>query len=277
MNRLLIKLYTIIPNKIKHFVGNISWLSVIRNLLLKQHGIYRETHAFITRSYENYLVDFEFYGSIKDVAKASKGGIENTLLKNSFKLINTYIKHQDDCVIFDIGANFGYLSLVWGTSICSKNGRLYAFEPNLNVYSTFKKSIGENNLSKIIKAEQKAVGFKNKTIELYLDNTTSNVEKNPNSNNTVLVDMVSLDSYFKQNKIDKCDLIKIDVDGIEYNILIGSIKTILNFKPIVIVETNNDIRIIEFFKNHNYKILNMKLEEYLVTDEIPLNIFCLPN
>ena len=55
----------------------------------------------------------------------------------------------------------------------------------------------------------------------------------------------------------------------------GSQELIKKAQPIFIVETNNDNRIIEFFKEQDYSILNMKLKP-ISEGEIPVNVFCLP-
>ena len=91
-----------------------------------------------------------------------------------------------------------------------------------------------------------------------------------------LVDMVSIDEYIKSSEINSCELVKIDVDGIEYQILQGCTNLIERFKPIFIVETNNDDEIISFFNSKNYQIFDMNLKPYKVSSEIPLNIFCIP-
>ena len=277
MNKLFIFLYSIVPKSIKQYFGKKSWLQVFRDAVLKKEGIYREVDGIIQRRYQNNQVKFIFFGSIQNVAKAQNTGVENTLLNNSIKLINTYIEHDNDCVILDIGSNFGFLSLVWASSICKNNGRVFSFEPNFNVYSSFEKSINENNLNNVIVVNNMAVGSKNGTIDIYLNNTTSNIISNNEANKSVEIEMIAIDSYIEQNNIKRCDLIKIDVDGIEHDILKGSINTLSHFKPICIVETNNDKRILDFFKKNEYRILDMELKEYVSDNEIPPNIFCLPN
>ncbi|MDU8885460.1 FkbM family methyltransferase [Yeosuana sp. MJ-SS3] len=278
MSWLLIKFYGTIPNKFRNYIGNISWLRFIRDIVLKKHGVYREASAFVSRTYVNYDVNFKFFASIKDVSKAVDSGIENKVLNNSIKLMNDYKKQQDDCIIIDVGANFGYLSLVWGTSLCQNNGKVYAFEPNINVCHSFIKSININNLKKIIKIENKAVGSENGNVDLFINNTTSNLIKEETSSIVkTQIDVVTLDSYCIENNIHRCDLIKIDVDGIEYDILKGSIHTLKKFKPIFIIETNQDERIIEFFNESNYLVFDMDLNPYHPNAELPLNIFCIPN
>lgn len=277
MNKILVSLYSNVPKSIKQFVGKTSWFKHLSDLILKKNGQYREVSAVIKKSYESYEVEFEFFGSVQTVAKASKKGIESTVLKNAFKLIKANLKHENDCVVLDIGANFGYLSLVWATSICKNKGKVIAFEPNPNVYRSFLKSITKNNLAKRITLEHMAVGSQNSTIDMYLNNTTSNIAKHENAKETLKMEMITLDAYFRQHQIHRCDLIKIDVDGIELDILEGSVQSVLHYKPIFIVETNKDSRIIEFFIKHHYTVLNMGLEKHVLGSDLPLNIFCIPN
>lgn len=276
MNHLLVSLYTAIPKIVKNHIGKISWLSFFRNLFLKKGRIYRESNVIVKRLYGNYKVKFKFYASIKTAAKAHQSGIENTIINNSILILNKFKKHNNDCVVLDVGSNFGYLSLVWAQTISENNGKIIAFEPNKDVYKSLNKSISENNLNSLIATENLAVGNKNKTIKLYLDNSTSNVIESTLNKNYNLIEMVTIDSYF-ENKLSQCDLVKIDVDGIELDILEGSINILKQFRPIFIVETNNDKRIIEFFDRNDYLILDMKMKKYNMNEEFPLNIFCIPN
>ena len=64
--------------------------------------------------------------------------------------------------------------------------------------------------------------------------------------------------------IEKVDLIKIDIEGGEYNALLGMDRILSELKPKVLIEINqvalensghNENEIIEFFKKYNYKIL----------------------
>ena len=80
-------------------------------------------------------MEFSLFASIKVASKAKNNGIENTIPRNSIQLINNYKKSQNKDTVLDIEANFGYLNLVWANSI-AKNGKVIAFEPNLNVYNS---------------------------------------------------------------------------------------------------------------------------------------------
>ncbi len=267
-------LYDLFPKSIKKKLGRSKVLTPLRNSFFRTKGTYKEARVKISRNYLDELVQFNFYASIQIANKAKVKGIENTLLRNSLKLLKSDL---NDKVVFDVGTNFGYLSLVWANTI-SKNGKVYSFEPHPILYKSYKKSIQSNRLENNIITENVAVGNELGTIEINLLSTTSNtleLESNVNTDEKVKVDIISLDHYIETNNITKCDLVKIDVDGIEYDILNGAQELINKLKPIFIVETNNDQRINEFFLKNDYQILNMKLEQIL-EGELPENIFCLP-
>ena len=137
-----------------------------------------------------------------------------------------------------------------------------------------KKTIKENNLSAIVKLYKNAVGSKNEFIEINDSGVTSNVLEFENSNEKNLVEMITIDSFIEAEKIEKMDLFKIDVDGIEYDILKGAESMLRKHMPILIVETNDDIRIIDFCKEMGYQILDMNLIPYEKNTVIPENIFC---
>lgn len=277
MKKVLFTLYKALPINLRNVLGSSTILKPIRSRILRADGVYKETEAFVRRDYSNYNISFNFFASFKIASKAEKHGIENTLLRNSIQLIKERGKTQDNAVVIDIGANFGYLSLVWSKTI-SKNGEIIAFEPNLNVFKSFSKSISSNNLKSKINLYNLAVGNEEKKIELFMNSTTSNtLEVNKSILKKTMIDMVSIDFFMKKINKQDCDLIKIDVDGIELDILNGAREFIDSCKPILIVETNENHEIIDFFKERSYRILDMALNEYNPNDKLPANIFCVPN
>jgi FkbM family methyltransferase len=274
MSQLKMFLYTLFPKRLKKKLGKSRILAPIRNSFFRNNGSYKEVLVKVKRAYSNYLVEFNFFASIQVASKAKYNGIENTLLNNSIALLKS---DENDKIVFDVGTNFGFLSLVWANTIC-ENGKVYSFEPHHSLYRSYTKSVKSNLLEKNIVTENVAVGNELGSIELNLLSTSSNtleLESNKGNNKKEKVNLITLDHYAEKNNITKCDLIKIDVDGIEFDILNGSQELIKKLKPIFIVETNNDNRIIDFFINQDYNILNMELKP-ISEEELPVNIFCLP-
>lgn len=272
------KLYEFISNKLslktKNQLGANRFLKPIRDAFLRKNGKYKETFVEIEKDYLNYSTKFRYYASIKNALKAKNKGVENTILRNSIILLKQLNKTNDDCVIIDVGSNFGYMSMVWGLSVC-QNGKVHSFEANKDVYSSFLNSINYNDFKNVI-LNYNAIGNLNKAVKMYHMDTTSNFNNINNNNKYDMVEMLTLDTYNDQVQLGRCDVIKIDVDGIEYEILQGSLNVMKLYRPIFIVETNNDPRIVDFFITNNYDVLDMKLEPYMPPSQLPPNIFCLP-
>lgn len=276
IENILHNLYKSVPFSMRKRIGSSQFLKPLRNALLRRNGSYKESKVLVKRKYFEYNMEFFFFASIKVASHAKNSGIENTILRNSIQLIKEYKSNENNAIVLDIGANFGYLSHVWASSI-SKHGKVIAFEPNLNVYHSFNKSINSNNLETIIQLHNQAVGIKDCVIELFVNSTSSNTlnTKEEKQNKTV-ISMISIDSFTKSNNITTCDLVKIDVDGIELDILKGSQEFINKCKPIFIVEINGDQRILDFFTKNSYEIRDMNLKVFQPGDKLPLNIFCIP-
>jgi predicted O-methyltransferase YrrM len=170
MSKLKMFLYNLFSKRLKNKLGKSKILAPLRNLFFRTNGTYKEVLVKIKRAYSDYVVQFNFYASIQVANKAKNSGIENTLLNNSFNLLKS---DANDKTIFDVGTNFGYLSLVWASTVC-ENGKVYSFEPHSLLYNSFKKSVKSNQLENSIIAENVAIGNELGTIELNLLSTTSN-------------------------------------------------------------------------------------------------------
>lgn len=274
MSKFIYKLYEILPKDLINGLGKSSLLKPVRDKLLRSENNFKSIEVQVSRDYLNYHVEFTFNASIKTAEKAKNRGIENTLLRNSIKLLSVQREFRD-VVVFDIGANFGYLSLVWANSICKNNGTIYSFEPNPSVYVCFRKSVSENHLETIIQHHNFAVGRESGTADFHFAETSSNINSDLNQSASNLIKIVSVDDFAEENKIERCDMIKIDVDGIEYDILNGAERTIDKFKPLLIIESNEDKKILDFVFSKNYSIFDMKLNKVNPGDEIPANVFCI--
>lgn len=273
---MLVYLYNKIPKSIRYKIGKAKALKLLRDFIFRRDGVYRESTVNISRAYSDYDVNFKFVASIKDASKAYSKGVENTLLRNSISLLKKRQSDLNNITILDIGANFGYLSLVWAKTVC-QTGKVIAFEPCKNVYQSLLKSIALNDLEAIIQVENYAVGNDNKTVNLFFENSTSgNVIETENSELLETVEMIKIDDFFNAKRLSRCDLVKIDVDGIELDILKGSVNLLKMFSPIVVVEINDDQKIIDFFIENNYQILDGNLREYQLGNPLPPNIYCIP-
>ena len=96
-------------------------------------------------------------------------------------------------------------------------------------------------------------------------------------NISIVKKIISIKKIKKNNK--KIDLIKIDTNGFELQVIKGLIKIINKDGPAVIVESNQDIKIIErILKKFSYKsyyFLPNKKKLKLINKKYPLNTFFL--
>jgi FkbM family methyltransferase len=272
MKKIIAKIFGIMPNYLLKKISGKKKFRFLKNILFYEKGNFKIIITKIKRTYITHRVEFYFYAPIKIGVKAKKKGNENTLLRHSFELLSKF-KTESNLNIFDVGANYGFLSMVWGRAFENRGGKIYSFEPSPTVSNVTQKSFLHNKF-KNIKLYKKAIGNINGHVDIYDGKGSSNMLKFDDSKK-VKVEITSLDQFTIIEKVEKVDLIKIDVDGLEYEILQGAKNIIQKYKPILIVETNNDSRILDFFRSIGYTILDMKLDEVFNNDvNIPSNIFC---
>lgn len=155
------------------------------------------------------------------------GTADEEVLRHSFdkdifyKAIPEY-KPQNGDTIIDIGAHIGTFSLL--TATINPNGIVYAIEPCEDSYSVLDKSLAENQLSHI-NAFKLALSGKKGKAKLYYDIITGNwghslTHQFSDEGEIVITD--TLDNFFEHQQIQKCDFIKFNCEGSEFEILMES-------------------------------------------------------
>jgi FkbM family methyltransferase len=156
-----------------------------------------------------------------------------------------YVNVPADAIIFDVGANFGIMSLQYARIV--PQGRVYAFEPTHYAFSHLKRNLELNpGLSGHIVPVQtfvSSVSSEETDIRAYSSWKVTSEAKNQKHNvhgGTIQsaegVGAVSLDDFCGKNGISRLDFIKIDTDGYEYEVFKGARQTIAEFKPDIIFE-----------------------------------------
>lgn len=152
------------------------------------------------------------------------------------KFIVTFIKHfiNPNKNIIDLGANIGTHSIIYSNYT---NGKVYSFEPQKTIFDILNKNIELNNCKNIVSYN---VGGSNLNKKFYMnacyevkDNQGAfRIDENLNELNGVEINCIIIDEL---NLEDIC-YIKIDVEGHEYEALLGLKNTILKYHPNLMIE-----------------------------------------
>ncbi len=202
--------------------------------------------------------------------------------------------------IVDVGANYGLLTIPLAFAV-GESGHVIAFEPQTIVFNALCGSLALNELTHV-SAHKKAVG---KTAgKTFIDKTTRSQLQSANRQQQVLntgaastqdrggalqeeVDVITIDSL----NLQTLGLLKIDVEGMEPQVLEGSVETLKRCRPFVYAENDrveNSPQLLGFldglgytcywhqprlYEQNNYRGATANIYENIAS----CNILCIPN
>jgi len=140
---------------------------------------------------------------------------------------------HEGMTVIDVGANIGYLTLLFCRSV-GPRGAVFAFEPEPSNFEELARSIVHNQI-KWCTPVNFACGASEKEVGLSFG---LNGHVQPDGAGPPNCHMVSLDSFVAQRAIPKIDFVKIDVEGFEADVLLGMSKTIQRDRPVVYLEVH---------------------------------------
>ena len=123
--------------------------------------------------------------------------------------------NENDTII-DIGGHIGLFTLF--CKQFTKAGKIFSFEPIKENYDIFLENIKMNGLQNII-SHNVAVTKTEGNIPIYLSNDESGHSVFEKDAKTVNVESISLKKIFDKNNINRCNLLKLDCEGSEYEII----------------------------------------------------------
>jgi FkbM family methyltransferase len=157
---------------------------------------------------------------------------------------------------FDVGANEGPYTLL-AASLGSVE--VNSFEPIHQYASNLEESCRINGFSRVT-VHRYALSDEESEKDFFLAGTGSTLNKDfiNNPGEKIKVKLKKLDNITKGSNILKPDFIKIDVEGHEYNVILGANKTISTSKPVLFIEIAKNLdNLKRSFINENYaKIFN---------------------
>lgn len=205
-----------------------------KKIIKRIKGIYNHFKNYI------YYIRFKFLFKIK----FTNWKYHKEIIHNPYMYINKLFIPKKNDVIFDIGSQYGDYSILWEKRY---NAIVYSFELLENNYIEMLKDLRLNNSK--VNSFNMAIG-NGKNISFKVNGDMAINEYSYNFIKTVKLD----DLIF--NKLDvKPNIIKIDVEGFEFNVLNGSFNTLKIFHPKIIIETHSKelrIKCNQFLENLNY-------------------------
>lgn len=218
-------------------------LFVLKKLSLRLFGMQRwirlglRYRIILKQKYENYefiipFFGYKYRGNLNDYIDRFAyyfGAYEIEELLYLKKYLNK------DSVVLDIGANSGHHSLFF--SRFSK--KVYSFEPYDKPFNILLSRIRENNI-KNIECFNFGLGDKYNEMEFFApigpNGGGGSFISAPNKKNIGKLVIKKGDDFVKNFNDEKIDFIKIDVEGLENEVLMGLKETIKKYKPIMFVE-----------------------------------------
>lgn len=148
--------------------------------------------------------------------------------------------------VIDVGANVGVHALAMAKYAFP--GRVAAFEPSPEVRRRLEANIELNALTNI-DVHPIALGDREGTADLRVPANDPDMSPyaslRPNSrylagSTSVDVTLMRLDTFVSLNALPKVSLIKIDVEGLEPEVLVGATETLARDKPILLLEYDEE-------------------------------------
>ncbi len=184
-------------------------------------------HNMRIRPTQNYLKNILYSGQYHD---------ENIFMTGQFL--------KPGSTILDIGANIGLYACAYAQVYQNLSPQIYAIEALKNNYLQLQDNISRNNFSNIMPFNL-AMGNKAGTLTITLPSEDfvgnavgDNINTESGEGIKSEVPMVTLDSFAKDNNIDSCDFIKIDIEGAELFVFEGGMEFLKKTRPVIQTEYN---------------------------------------
>ncbi len=237
------------------------------------------------KSLHEHIDDYIWlYNNLKDYSsKKLLYGILNNWYQYDFitlkECMNSNYKHYFDLdiipysnnqVFVDVGAYIGDTILDY-INTYNNYKKIYCYEITLETMAKLK-----NNLSKYNNIIYRNKAVANDNTIMYLKESSINSSANQvDSNGTIEVESINLDNDI----LEKIDIIKMDIEGGEYNALIGCKNHIINDKPTLLISVyhnNEDLwklpKLIHEYNNYDFYL--RYYSNYIFPTEIVL--FAIP-
>jgi len=219
--------------------------------ILKNGGfekVVRATYFFVNDKIKRSNISFKKNKSILgkyefQTIENDKGISTELQIYESHEPLTTHLminELKQDMVCIDLGSNIGYYAVIESNMI-GKSGKIFAIEPSPINFPILKLNL-ENQKKNNFLTYNIAIGDKNEEMEFIISSKSNwskirmNNEKINPEDKIIKIPVKTLDSFVKENNITKIDLLRMDVEGFEYNIILGANNVLEKYKPKIFVE-----------------------------------------
>jgi len=231
-------------------------------------GLFFYNYRILKRKSLDYSVQFvEVNGYKMKILPRDKGISEELLMFKthepiSTKLISSELKSGMVCL--EVGANIGYYTLL-ESKVIGDSGKVVAVEPSPENFEKLKQNLSLSNVKNVLPFNF-ACGDKNGKIKFLISeksNRCTTLDENylaTPSDNIIEVPVKKIDDFLNENKIEKVDFIRMDVEGYERQIIKGMEKTLDKYNPMIQIEVhkkfmpeNHTKELFEEFQKRGYE------------------------
>ncbi|WHA42580.1 FkbM family methyltransferase [Agrobacterium larrymoorei] len=151
-----------------------------------------------------------------------------------------------DSVFLDVGANIGNHTLFMAAKTRAK---VLSFEPNKDNFGRLIKNIELSKMTGSVEAFNVAVGKQAGVVRSIFSsqkNTGGAKVQSTNKDDELGVPLIKIDDFLKKIKLKFTGklIIKIDVEGMEVEVIEGMTSTIEEYQPIIVCEASSDKNIV---------------------------------
>lgn len=184
--------------------------------------------------------------------------VENWLPERGAHYFSNFKEILPKSVMIDIGANIGTFTL-YMVRKC-KGLTIFCYEPDEENFKCLKENIKLNSLHNTFTYEM-AVGAQNNSVKIYSKKDrkfgTTGSSTTTKTENYKIVRCTTLKDIIEKNNVQKCDLLKLDCEGAEYEILLSQGEDCFNRIDSIILEYHDFESL-----NHNHHDLENHLKKF---------------
>lgn len=241
----VLRLWALIKNVIPRFLGvvPVSWRRALIGRPDSPSRMATIAHNFLNRFPPSQLEAFPCHGALEGYRMYTEWNRFRSFVYGTWEPEVTRVLTwavRPGMTVIDIGAHIGYHTLLFAKCV-GPSGRVFSFEPIPENFSLLRKNVELNNLTQVRMLNQ-AVFSRAGEI------TISVPDDLPNSGNGSVcldkgmrqlhVSAVSLDAFCEEFSI-RPDILKMDVEGAEYEVLRGAERVITQFLPKLMIELHH--------------------------------------